>query len=155
MRVRLGIHGFWPRCGSLTRRGAAAIMAGALLFAACGEDEETATTGQDAPQAQTSQAAAPTGEPIKVMTMTTLEAQNVPTYKNIEVTAEAYERWINSQGGIKGRPLEVTVCDDRGDPTQATSCARDAVRDGVVAGVGSFTFFGDAVVPVLRKADTA
>ncbi len=129
------------------------VMA-ALFLAACGDDEKSSDTA--APPAATTPAAdAPAGEPIKVMTVTTLEAQNAPTYKNIGFAAESYEKFINANGGIKGRPLDVTVCDDRGDPTQATACSRQAVKDGVVAVVGSFTFFGDAAVPVLEKADTA
>lgn len=135
----------------------AAILA--LTFAACGDDDSGAGTTAAAPAAEattsTPAAAAPTGEPIKALTITTLEAQNVPTYANIATTAKAYETWINAKGGINGRPLQVTVCDDRGDPAQAGSCARTAVQDGAVAAVGSFTFFGDAAVPVLSKADTA
>lgn len=127
-----------------------------LAVSACGGDDEEGGGGGGSGAAQEeSSAPKPTGEPIKVMTMTSLEAQNVPTYENIKVTAETYEKWINSKGGIKGRPLEVTVCDDRGDPTQATACARKAIDDGAVASVGSFTFFGDAALPVFDKGDTA
>ncbi|MBI5104868.1 MAG: ABC transporter substrate-binding protein [Solirubrobacterales bacterium] len=150
-------HGSRSRTGRLLRVGLLAAMAAMMLaFAACGDDDDSGgSTGGGGEAAQTSTAKQPTGKPIKVLTITTLEAQNVPTYKNIEVTAKAYEKWINSKGGISGRPLAVTVCDDRGDPAQAGSCARKAVQDGAVAAVGSFTFFGDATVPVLEKADTA
>lgn len=128
----------------------AALLALALTFAACGDDDSDDGGGSAEPSAD-----APTGEPIKVMTMTSIEAQDVPTFENISITASAYEEWANQNGGIAGRPLEVTVCDDQGDPSQATRCGREAIRDGAVASVGSFTFFGDAIVPVLEKSDTA
>jgi branched-chain amino acid transport system substrate-binding protein len=147
------------RAARLTRLlGLILVAVVAVALAACGSDKTSSTgssTGSSAGAATTSSAAAPKGEPIKALTITTLEAQNVPTYKNIEVTAKAYEQWVNAEGGINGRPLQVTVCDDRGDPAQAGSCARKAVQDGAVAAVGSFTFFGDAAVPVLQKAGTA
>jgi branched-chain amino acid transport system substrate-binding protein len=79
----------------------------------------------------------------------------VPEYAAVQTTALAYEKWINSHGGINGHPLEVTVCDDRGEATQATTCAREGLAAGDVAGVGSFTFFGAVVVPVLERAKTA
>ena len=93
-----------------------------------------------------------TGEPIKVMTVTTLNAAG-PTYQNIANTAMAYEEYINANGGIAGRPLEVTVCDEQFDPAVATTCARDAVENGMVSVVGSFTFFAESIVPVLAESE--
>ncbi len=95
---------------------------------------------------------APTGEPLKVMTVTTLNAAG-PTYENIAKTAEAYAQYINARGGIAGRPLEVTVCDEQFDPAVATTCARDAVEGEMVSVVGSFTFFAESIVPVIAESD--
>lgn len=129
------------------------LTALAMIFvlASCGDDDDD---GEGA-ESGTPAAEQPKGPPIKTLTITSIEAQDVPTFPNIEITANAFEEWINSKGGIAGRPLEVTVCDDRGDPAQAGSCARQAVQDGAVAAVGSFTFFGDNAVPVLAKSDVA
>ena len=52
------------------------------------------------------------------MTVTTLNAAG-PTYENIANTANAYADYINARGGIAGRPLEVTVCDEQFDPAVA------------------------------------
>ena len=93
-----------------------------------------------------------TGEPLKVMTVTTLNAAG-PTYQNIANTAEAYAAYINARGGIAGRPLEVTVCDEQFDPAVATTCARQAVEEDMVAVVGSFTFFAESIVPVIAESD--
>jgi ABC-type branched-subunit amino acid transport system substrate-binding protein len=96
-------------------------------------------------------ASAPSGEPLRVMTVTTLNAAG-PTYQNIANTAMAYQEYINAQGGIAGRPLEVTVCDEQFDPAVATTCARDAVEGGMVSIVGSFTFFAESIVPVIAES---
>jgi len=125
----------------------------ALVAAACGGDDDEDTTGGDsADEPADEPAEAPTGEPIKVMSVTTLNAAG-PTYHNIANTAEAYASYINARGGIAGRPLEVTVCDEMFDPAVAATCARDAVEGDMVAVVGSFTFFAESIVPVIAEAD--
>ena len=85
------------------------------------------------------------------MTVTTLNAAG-PTYENIANTAKAYAEYINARGGIAGRPLEVTVCDEQFDPAVATTCARQAVDEGMVSIVGSFTFFAESIVPVIAES---
>ena len=170
---RSGAH----RAGSL-RTIAAACLALALVAAACSSDKNktdtsavaetaavTEAAGTDVPvteaaptetaaATETSAAAvaAPTGDPIKVMTVTTLNAAG-PTYKNIANTAKAYEKYINARGGIAGRPLAVTVCDEQFDPAVATTCARQAVDEGMVSVVGSFTFFAESIVPVIAESN--
>lgn len=93
----------------------------------------------------------PEGEPLKVMTVTTLNAAG-PTYENIANTANLYADYINERGGIAGRPLEVTVCDEQFDPAVATTCARQAVEEGMVSIVGSFTYFAESIVPVTAES---
>jgi ABC-type branched-subunit amino acid transport system substrate-binding protein len=70
-------------------------------------------------------------------------------YPNIAITANAYQKWINSHGGINGHPLQVTVCDEHGKPTDAAACARQAVANQDVAVVGSFSFLGTDIMPAL------
>ena len=149
------------------RRKLALIAAAGLLAASCGSDEEVATA-TPAPEADaevtaeptaeptgdsTAESAAtePSGDPIKVMTVTTLNAAG-PTYQNIADTANAYADYINARGGVAGRPLEVTVCDEQFDPAVATTCARQAVEEGMVSIVGSFTFFAESIVPVIAES---
>lgn len=119
------------------------------------QSSSTADTGSaadtDADGAEEAAPSEPSGEPIKVMTVTTLNAAG-PTYENIANTAEAYADYINARGGIDGRPLEVTVCDEQFDPAVATTCARQAVDEGMVSIVGSFTFFAESIVPVIAES---
>ena len=127
----------------------------ALVAAACGGSDDTDEDTSDGESTGTEETAeAPTGEPLKVMTVTTLNAAG-PTYENIANTAEAYAQYINARGGIGGRPLEVTVCDEQFDPAVATTCARQAVDEEMVAVVGSFTFFAESIVPVIAESDIA
>jgi len=128
---------------------------GATTTEATGDDGATTTEATEDDGATTTEAAgeaeAPTGDPIKLMSVTTLNAAG-PTYQNIANTAEAYAAYINARGGIAGRPLEVTVCDEQFDPAVATTCARQAVEEGMVSIVGSFTFFAESIVPVIAES---
>ncbi|MGC8476898.1 MAG: branched-chain amino acid ABC transporter substrate-binding protein [Acetobacteraceae bacterium] len=45
----------------------------------------------------------------------------------------------NAKGGLLGRKIEVTVCDDEGTASQAAICARQLTNDHVVAVIGSYT----------------
>ena len=106
------------------------------------------TTGRRA------RAAAPEGEPIKVMVTAPVDTQ-LPPYPNIPGAAEVYEQYINANGGVAGRPLEVITCDNKGEPNEGANCARQAVEEGVVAVVGSFTFDASRIIPVLEEANIA
>jgi branched-chain amino acid transport system substrate-binding protein len=153
-----------------------ALLACALVLAACGgggssssSSETTATEepaeettgteeGEEEPaeesEAEPAAEEEASGEPIVTMTYTDVNTEG-PQYKNIEETERVYQEWVNAHGGISGRPLEAKFCDARGTPTAAAACAREAVADKAVAVVGNFTFTGDAVVPILEKANTA
>lgn len=137
--------------------GPAALLASVavmtLVLAACGSPD-TAPATTESSSSSGAASAAPTGAPIKTMTISAVD-YNGPTYEDIQITAKLFESWVNDNGGIKGRPLEVMTCDDKGDPTQTTSCARKAIEAGAVADVGSFSFNGGVMVPIYDKAKTA
>ncbi len=144
---------------------AAAICA--MSLAACGgggssSTEATATTSEEAAGGEeaTSESTgggeekAAGGEPIVTWTYTDVNTEG-PQYKNIEETARVYQEWINTHGGIGGRPLDAHFCDAHGTPTGVAACGREAVAGGAIATVGSFTFTGDAIIPILEKGKTA
>ena len=56
---------------------------------------------------------------------------------------------------MAGRPLDVITCDNKGEPNEGANCARQAVEEGVVAVVGSFTFDASRIIPVLEEANIA
>jgi ABC-type branched-subunit amino acid transport system substrate-binding protein len=95
-----------------------------------------------------------TGTPITVMTIAPVQ-YNGPAFKNILEAARVYGDWINAHGGIKGHPLKVITCDERGDPNQLANCARQAVSSHAVAVVGSYSNNGAAAMPIVEKAKIA
>ncbi|MBD0424853.1 ABC transporter substrate-binding protein [Streptomyces sp. TRM S81-3] len=90
-------------------------------------------------------------DPITVMTWAPQEtaATNKP---GMPAFARAYARWINAHGGINGRKLNVLTCNDHNDSVAAAKCARQAVKENVVAVVGSYSQYADAFFPPLEGA---
>lgn len=146
--------------------GVSMAVALALLLAACGDSDDdaggTTDTSAAAPAEGSddgaddggSAAPEPAGEPIKVMTIAPVNSPT-PPYPNIHEAARIYGEWVNDQGGINGRPLEVVLCDGRGDPNEDANCGRRAAEEDVVAVVGSFTFDASRLLPILEENDIA
>jgi ABC-type branched-subunit amino acid transport system substrate-binding protein len=126
-------------------------LIGAVALSACGSSSSSSSSATAAANAPATPASAPSGSPIVTYTFTDVNTQG-PQYKNIEETARVYNSWVNAHGGIAGHPLQEHFCDALGTPTGASACARQAVAAHAVAVVGSFTFTGDAIVPILAAA---
>jgi branched-chain amino acid transport system substrate-binding protein len=120
-----------------TALAAGALVACASLAAGCGV--VPGTTGGSG------------GGSIKVMTWapSDTKATNKP---GMPAFARAYARWINSKGGINGRKLTVLTCNEHNDGVSAAQCARRAVKENVVAVVGSYSQYGDSFFPPLEAA---
>ncbi|PKW09259.1 amino acid/amide ABC transporter substrate-binding protein, HAAT family [Streptomyces sp. 1222.5] len=90
-------------------------------------------------------------DPIKVMTWAPqdTDATNKP---GMPAMARAYAKWINAQGGLGGREVEVLTCNDHNDSVGAAKCARRAAKEDVVAVVGSYSQFGDSYLAPLEGA---
>ncbi|MEU6228878.1 ABC transporter substrate-binding protein [Streptomyces sp. NPDC047042] len=127
------------------RRTAAATclaVTGALLAAGC---------GGEAAGSSTESTSSLKGAPVKVMVWTPEDTQG-SAQPGVRLTAQAYEKWINANGGIKGGPLKVLTCNEKNNPDEAEKCAQQAVAEKVVAVVGSYSLAGDRYMPVLQKA---
>ena len=125
------------------RRSAAATclaVTAALLAAGCAGKTSGSST-------QTSLK----GTPVKVMVWNPEDTQG-SAQPGVRLTAQAYEKWINANGGIKGGPLKVLTCNEKNDPNEAEKCAQQAVAEKVVAVVGSYSLAGDRYMPILQKA---
>src|SRR5258708_9102315 len=94
------------------------------------------------------------GKPIKVMTIGTAGPEEGGSTPAMAQVAIAYQGFINHHGGINGRPLSVTFCDDHDNPSGAEQCARQAVsnRDVAVVGWGSISG-GSKILSVLSRAN--
>ncbi|MFJ4779283.1 ABC transporter substrate-binding protein [Streptomyces sp. NPDC088762] len=89
------------------------------------------------------------GDTITVMTFAPedTKATNMPGMPGM---AKAYERWVNSKGGINGHRLRVVTCNEKNTPAGAADCARKAVSEKAVAVVGSYSQHGRAFMAPLE-----
>ena len=125
-------------------------VAGSMFLAACG-GSSSSSDGADAPaETETEEVVQPTGEPLKVMVLTPINSP-ISSYPNIAKAAEIYQQWVNDRGGIAGRPLEVTICDDKADPNESAACGRKAVANKDIAIVGSFTLDVSSLMPIVEE----
>lgn len=118
-----------------------------VLFA-CGSTNNTA-----GPASTSTPAHSPTGTPIKVMTISTVNT----TYGNNPTAysgAQAGVDRVNDEGGVDNHPLVLETCNDQGTPDGAGACAQQAVSDGVAAVIGSYSrASGSRIIPVLEQAN--
>ncbi|MDT0614263.1 ABC transporter substrate-binding protein [Streptomyces lancefieldiae] len=90
-------------------------------------------------------------DPITVMTWAPEDtgATNKP---GMPALARAYARWVNANGGLNGRKLNVLTCNDHNDGVTAAKCARRAAKENAIAVVGSYSQHADSFFPVLEGA---
>jgi ABC-type branched-subunit amino acid transport system substrate-binding protein len=121
------------------------ISVGVLVLAACGSTSK--------PAASSSTAAAPkfTGSPIKIGEIAPSGTTAVNWDPAIAAVRAAIAG-INARGGINGHQVIFDWCNEGEDPNIAANCARKMVSDGVVATVGDYTQYGDAVTTILNAA---
>ncbi|ONH22891.1 hypothetical protein BL253_34510 [Pseudofrankia asymbiotica] len=116
-------------------------LAAALILSACGGSDD------DKGVSPTSTVTAATGAPIKLVSI-----EDELTREHYSAGIRTAVDYINNHGGVKGRPLQVTICPNNDDANVAASCARKAIADGVVADVASANNFGSNSNPVYEAA---
>jgi branched-chain amino acid transport system substrate-binding protein len=115
------------KCGTLL----AAVLVVSGLVAACGEG---VTAGP---------------KPVRIGALVPISSLGLSYYAS---AFRAAARDINAHGGIRGRPVEVEICDDRSDPNQAQACARQMVSHGVIATAANVSEFSMVEGPILDQA---
>jgi branched-chain amino acid transport system substrate-binding protein len=65
-----------------------------------------------------------------------------------------WEKWVNANGGVQGRPVKIIQVDDAGDPGKHAAAVRRLIReDHVVAFIGNIAPFTlSAGLPLLEEA---
>lgn len=123
----------------MRRVGGLAVLAAAVLaLAACGSS---------------SSGGAKSGGQLSFTMIGVFQAPGVD-YRDAEAAVQAYVDQLNAAGGVNGKKIKVTVCDDQQDPNQATTCARNAVSDHALAVLEptEASGFGTQILPILNAA---
>ena len=94
------------------------------------EATPASTTGTSAPGGT---AAAPSGEPIVIGTLTSLTGPFTPWGVQARDGMQLAVDEINAAGGVGGRPLQLEVVDDESNPEAGTSGLERLVEGGAVA----------------------
>ena len=121
------------RCTS--RRLLTALILPALVLTGCGGGEDPDTTAVD------DEAASGTGEPIPVGLITSISGL-LSTYGKpyVEGVQAGLDYATDGTGACPdGRPIELEVIDDGGDPEKAVSAATDLVGRGVTVLAGTLS----------------
>ena len=92
-------------------------------------------------------------DPIKLGAFFDLTGAGSAIGTPTKLVAEMVVKKINGEGGISGRPLELVIADDEGDPTKAAIIAKKFIEsDKVVAIIGpTRTDTGMAAKPIIEQ----
>ena len=114
----------------------------ALCAAACGggsSHNASATTGTTAPSKPCP------GEPLKFTTIIALTSPLGNAGERLRTGYEVAVDAVNRTCAL-GRPLQLTICDDKADTNANLACGRKAASDGSLAILGQSGSFDDGVV---------
>jgi len=89
--------------------------------------------------------------PVKVMVIAAV-ATPIQNYPDAISGAQSAADAINKAGGIKGHPVVVESCNTQSQANVATSCARQAVSDGVIAVIGQSSTLTTLETPILQAS---
>ncbi|MEV4835193.1 ABC transporter substrate-binding protein [Nonomuraea sp. NPDC049486] len=131
--------------GRRRRLAAVAAAASLTLTTACSSSDDVA------PDAAPAAAASSEAAPLKLVGILTVSAPSVG-FPDQAAAIEAAVSAANDSGGIAGRKVELTVCNDQADPNVSAKCAQDAVAQGAIAVIGGLSVGGSGMVPVLEQA---
>jgi branched-chain amino acid transport system substrate-binding protein len=111
-----------------------ALMAVVLVAAACGSSSSSKSTSSSSGGGASSGGSSSAQGPIKLGNISDMTGP-VPLPYGVQ-GANAFFKKINSQGGIDGRKVVLTVEDDQLNPVRAAQGARTLNSDGVIGLVG-------------------
>ncbi len=77
--------------------------------------------------------------PIKIGVQAPITGEYAAEGQGIQNGVKLLADRQNAEGGLLGRKIQVTVCDDEGKAAQAAICARKLVNEGVIAVIGTYT----------------
>jgi branched-chain amino acid transport system substrate-binding protein len=97
-------------------------------------------------------AGAPSGPPVEVPAILPLTGPAAFYGASLQQGLQAFQKYVNAQGGIQGRPLAFTVSDDQANPQLAIQLLNAAIAKHapVVLG-GGFSASCKAMAPLVEK----
>jgi branched-chain amino acid transport system substrate-binding protein len=115
------------------------VIASTVVLAACSSGSHSGSSG-----------ASKDTSPIQLYQIGVIQATGV-SLPELQTSAEAAVKDINAHGGIHGRLLQLTTCNEAGDPNTSMRCGQSAVEDSnVVATIGGLSQFGPQLDPILE-----
>jgi branched-chain amino acid transport system substrate-binding protein len=122
------------------------LLVVALTAAACGGTTTTTaapSTETTAGTTETTAAAGPaTGEPIKIGLSNSLTGFSAAPGASFDQGIKAQIEYVNANGGVNGRPLQLVEYDDKSDvPTALANINKLIQQDKVFATIGPFAQF--------------
>jgi branched-chain amino acid transport system substrate-binding protein len=132
------------------------LLVVAMTAVACGGEKTTTTTGPTETTASTETTVVPgtdttaatgpaTGEPIKVGFSNSLTGSSASVGVSVSRGANLQVEYINANGGINGRPIELMEADDKSDVAQAQANVTKMIeQDKVDATIGPFAQFNQS-----------
>ena len=95
---------------------------------------------------------AQTGKPILIGEVAPLTGPAATVGTRLNNAAKMWVEEINAKGGINGRRIELTTCNDENRPEKAVACARDMIEKGAVIILGNtLTASLRAIQPLVRQ----
>jgi ABC-type branched-subunit amino acid transport system substrate-binding protein len=138
----------------VTSRGAWLLSVAAtvlvLSVAACGGDD--AESGTTAGGGQTAADKTDPNKPVVKLGLITAVGNPVSTHPSTVSAARAAITGVNARGGFNGHKVELVFCNDKVDPNQTATCARQMVAEKVAAIAGGQSVFDANSQPILERA---
>ncbi|MGO4258850.1 ABC transporter substrate-binding protein [Marmoricola sp. RAF53] len=128
-----------------------AAIAFALFASGCSSSDASGDSASRSGGSADDSGTPATGKPIRIGYSNT-EGKGANSFPSYTLGAELAVKWVNSHGGVNGRPLELDKCLTDGSTASSLSCANrfaDA-KDSVV--LSGYDLGADAMVPVLDGA---
>ncbi|QJU52719.1 ABC transporter substrate-binding protein [Herbiconiux sp. KACC 21604] len=123
------------------------VAAAALALAAC-SGVGGATDGSGGSEPVSTSAA--TGTPIKVGFLN--QGSGALAFPDFGTGGTVGIEQVNADGGIKGQPIDLVVCNVDGTPAASVKCANQFVDDGVVAVIQGIDLSSDTALEILAGA---